>query len=116
MNVFRGIQNNSLFCAILLITSVLQVIIVQYGSVAFHVAPGGLNGKYWGISMALGAGSLPIQQCINLLYRAAQHYKRWRNTARVNKNYNLQTRNALAGHDRESLRSLDSYIPHPHRD
>jgi Ca2+ transporting ATPase len=114
VNVFRGILNNPLFCAILLGTSGLQAIIVQYGSVAFHVAEGGLDGKYWGISLAFGAGSLPVQQCINLLYRAAQHYKRWRNTGRVNKNYDLQTRNA--GHDRESQRSLDSHNSHPHHE
>jgi Ca2+ transporting ATPase len=108
--------NNYLFCAILLVTSFLQVIIIQFGSVAFRVVKGGLNGKYWGISIALGAGSLPVQQIINLLYRAAQHYKRWRNTARVNKDFNLQTRNVQTGHDRESKRSLDSYIAHAHRD
>jgi hypothetical protein len=108
--------NNPLFCAILLVTSFLQAIIVQYGSVAFHVIEGGLNGKYWGISLAFGAGSLPVQQCINLLYKGTKHYKRWRNTARVNKNYNLQTRDAQTGHERESLRSLDSLYAHPHRD
>jgi Ca2+ transporting ATPase len=114
--VFRGLLNNPLFCAIWLVTSFLQVIIIQYGSVAFHVVEGGLDAKYWGISLAIGAGSLPVQQCINLLYRAAQHYKRWRNTARVTKNYNLQKRDAPTGHDCESQRSLDSYNAHPHRD
>jgi Ca2+ transporting ATPase len=94
VNVFRGIHKNPLFCSILLITSGLQAIIIQFGSVAFHVAPGGLDGKYWGYSLAFGAGSLPVQQVINLLYRAAQHYKQWRMNKRLERNFNLQRKHA----------------------
>jgi hypothetical protein len=94
VNVFRGIQNNPLFCIILIVTSVLQAIIVQFGSVAFHVSEGGLSGKYWGISLAFGAGALPFQQFINLLYRTGQHYSQWRMNTRLKRNYNLQRRSA----------------------
>ena len=68
MNVFSGILNNSLFCGILLTTAVLQVLIVEFGTVAFAVADGGLEAKYWGLSLLIGAGSLPVQQIINILF------------------------------------------------
>jgi Ca2+ transporting ATPase len=101
-NVFRGIQNNPLFCGIWLITAALQAIIIQFGSIAFHVCEGGLDGKYWAISMALGMGSLPVQQVINVFYRAGKHYKKWRMKARLEKNYHLQRKNA-GGHGRNQL-------------
>lgn len=92
VNVFKGLLNNALFCGILLITSILQVIIVEFGSVAFHVSEGGLTWKYWVISLAFGMGSLPVQQVINVLYRICSRYKSWRNMRRVNRNYALQRR------------------------
>jgi hypothetical protein len=61
-------NRNPLFCGILLITAVLQVIMVEFGGLAMHVVEGGLDGKYWAISMAFGAGSLIVQQVINLVY------------------------------------------------
>lgn len=67
-NVFSGILNNSLFCGILFTTAVLQVLIVEFGSVAFAVKEGGLEAKYWGLSLLIGFGSLPVQQVINVLY------------------------------------------------
>ena len=72
-NVFKGILRNPLFCGILVTTAGLQVLIVQFGSVAFSVADDGLDAEYWGISMALGAGSLIVQQIINIFYHVAQH-------------------------------------------
>ncbi len=54
---------------ILLITSVLQVIMVELGGKAMHVADGGLEGKYWALSIGIGALSLPVQQLINIVYR-----------------------------------------------
>ena len=68
VNVFSGMLNNSLFCGILLTTAVLQVLIVEFGSVAFAVADGGLDAQFWGLSMLIGFGSLPVQQVINVLY------------------------------------------------
>jgi Ca2+ transporting ATPase len=75
-NVFKGVLSNSIFCSILLGTSVLQVLIVQYGGKALHVADGGLSAKYWGISLALGFGSLPVQQIINVIFRFSSHSRR----------------------------------------
>eukprot|EP00581_Thalassiosira_minuscula_P007824 CAMPEP_0183703132 /NCGR_PEP_ID=MMETSP0737-20130205/988_1 /TAXON_ID=385413 /ORGANISM="Thalassiosira miniscula, Strain CCMP1093" /LENGTH=1169 /DNA_ID=CAMNT_0025929841 /DNA_START=195 /DNA_END=3701 /DNA_ORIENTATION=- len=46
-NVFRGINRNPLFCGILLTTAVLQVIMVEFGGKAMHVADGGLDAEYW---------------------------------------------------------------------
>lgn len=86
--------NNTLFCSILLITSVLQVLIVQFGSVAFHVSEGGLSGKFWGLSLLLGFGSLPIQQIINVVYRAGVKYKGYRMKARRKRDQALTTQQA----------------------
>jgi hypothetical protein len=107
-----------LFCIIWITTAALQAIIVQFGSIAFHVSEGGLDGKYWVICMAFGVGSLPVQQAINLLYRAAQPYKQWRMKARLEKNYNLQRQNAdghgrnILGDQQGSTRSLQSANSH----
>jgi len=68
-NVFKGLFKNALFVGILFTTSVLQVIMVEFGGLAMHVADGGLSLKYWGISIAIGFGSLPVQQVINVLFR-----------------------------------------------
>jgi len=92
VNVFKGILDNPLFYCILITTAVLQVIIVQYGSYAFHVYDHGLNGKFWGISMAFGFGSLPVQQIINVLYRMGQHHTgSRRNMRRLAKDSHLVT-------------------------
>jgi hypothetical protein len=69
VNVFRGIFRNPLFCAVLLITAGCQAVIIEFGGDAMHVITGGLSGKYWGISIAFGVGSLIMQQVINVAYR-----------------------------------------------
>ena len=74
VNVFKGLLNNPLFCGILIVTSGLQIIIVQYGSFAFHVSDGGLSLKYWGVCLGFGAFSLIVQQVINVLFAADKHY------------------------------------------
>jgi Ca2+ transporting ATPase len=65
---------------------------VQFGSIAFHVAEGGLSAEYWGMSLAFGVGSFPVQQLINVMYRIAQHYKGMRIKSRVKKDYELSIR------------------------
>lgn len=92
VNVFKGMLKNPIFCGILLVTSVLQVIMVEFGREAMHVADGGLPAEYWGYSLVFGAGSLPIQQIINVLYRGGMRGKRWREEKRVRKNAKLTTR------------------------
>lgn len=98
VNVFKGIVDNPLFYSVLITTAILQVLIVQFGSVPFHVVEGGLSGKYWGISLAIGFGSLPVQQIINILYRIAQNYKRIRYKKRFAKNRALTTQRTTVGH------------------
>ena len=83
VNVFKGIEKNPLFIGILVVTSVLQVIMVQFGGKSLHVADGGLSGKYWGISIAFGAGSLVVQQIINVLYTYSSQYKMYRKKKRL---------------------------------
>ena len=92
-NVFKGIFNNPLFCSILLITSILQVIMVEMGSHALHVTEDGLSAKYWIISVVIGFGSLPVQQIINFWFAYGQKFKRRREDKRLAKNGRLTTRN-----------------------
>jgi len=67
-NVFKGLLSNWLFCFILFGTAIIQVTMVQYGSVALHMHEGGLDSHKWAISLLLGFGSLPVQQVINNLF------------------------------------------------
>lgn len=84
VNVFRGIHRNPLFCGILFTTAVLQFIIVQFGGKAMHVAEGGLSAQLWGLSLAIGVLSLPIQQVINIVYAFFnRYYGIWRERKRV---------------------------------
>jgi len=68
VNVFRGIHKNPLFCGVLLITAAAQAVIIEFGGSAMHVYLEGLSGKYWGISIAFGVGSLLWQQVLNVLF------------------------------------------------
>ena len=70
--------NNPIFCSILLVTSVLQVLIVQYGGKALHVADEGLSAELWALSLVLGFFSLPFQQLINILFTFGLNAKSWR--------------------------------------
>jgi len=56
LNVFSGIFTNKVFVAVIFITLVVQIIIVEFGNVA--VMTSGLDGPLWGISFAIGAGEL----------------------------------------------------------
>jgi len=103
VNVFRGIQNNSLFCIILLATSALQALIVEFGSVAFAVAEGGLKPKFWLLSLVIGAASLVVQQIINILYKVGVQYKGYRNRRRLQKDGALSTRQANDSGGRHTL-------------
>ena len=91
MNVFSGILNNPIFVSILVITAGLQVIIVEFGSIAFHVSEGGLEAKYWGWSILLGSGELIVQQIINVVYSISENYVLHRNKKRTDKNHHLIT-------------------------
>jgi Ca2+ transporting ATPase len=97
VNVFKGVLSNPYFCTIWVVTSGLQALIVEYGSIAFHVYAGGLSAKYWAISMAFGLGSLPIQQIINFLYRLSKKYKGYRINKRLKKNARQATEQVEAG-------------------
>ena len=57
LNIFEGILRNYFFLAINLIMIGGQVLIIFVGGEAFRIVP--LNGKEWGLSIGLGAISLP---------------------------------------------------------
>ncbi|KAK4141436.1 uncharacterized protein C8A04DRAFT_30934 [Dichotomopilus funicola] len=57
LNIFEGITRNYFFMVINLIMIGGQVLIIFVGGAAFQITP--LNGKEWGLSIGLGAISLP---------------------------------------------------------
>ncbi|KAJ2778880.1 plasma membrane calcium [Coemansia javaensis] len=65
LNCFRGIHRNPFFIAIVLISVVGQVIIVQWGGAAFQTVA--LGAKYWGFSIAGGFLSLPVGLVLRLV-------------------------------------------------
>lgn len=90
VNVFKGVLDNWIFCVILVGTSILQVLIVQFGGFVMHCVAGGLDAKYWGISLGFGLGSFPVQQLINVLYRLGlDSTKKWRTNRRRRRAKNM---------------------------
>ncbi|KAJ1736314.1 plasma membrane calcium [Coemansia biformis] len=65
LNCFKGIQRNPFFLAIVLISVLGQVIIIQWGGAAFQTAA--LGAKYWGFSLAAGFLSLPVGLVLRLV-------------------------------------------------
>jgi P-type Ca2+ transporter type 2C len=65
LNVFSGIWRNWLFVAIISLTIVAQVLIINFGGAAFSVTR--LNGAQWGVSLILGLLSLPLGLLIRLI-------------------------------------------------
>ncbi|OBZ91341.1 Calcium-transporting ATPase 2 [Choanephora cucurbitarum] len=59
INVFRGIKANKFFICL------GQVLIVQYGGAAFQTVP--LNPHLWGLSLLIGATSLPLGAVLKLI-------------------------------------------------
>jgi Ca2+-transporting ATPase len=58
LNVFSNILENYMFLGIFVAIVVGQIIIIQFGGVAFKTVP--LDADMWGISFAIGFLSLPI--------------------------------------------------------
>jgi len=65
LNVWEGISKNYYFIAITLIEISVQVLIVFVGGTPFQVTR--ITGREWGISLALGFGSLPLGVLVRLL-------------------------------------------------
>ncbi|KAK3376251.1 hypothetical protein B0T24DRAFT_618307 [Lasiosphaeria ovina] len=64
LNIFEGITKNYIFLVINLIMIGGQVLIIFVGGQAFKITP--LNGKEWGLSIGLGAISIPFGALIRL--------------------------------------------------
>lgn len=65
LNIFEGITHNTFFIIINLIMIGGQVLIIFVGGQAFRITR--LDGKEWGLSIGLGAISIPFGACIRLL-------------------------------------------------
>ncbi|KAJ2162930.1 plasma membrane calcium [Coemansia sp. RSA 552] len=65
LNCFKAIHRNLFFVGIVLISVVGQVIIIQWGGVAFQTTA--LGAKYWGFSIAGGFLSLPVGLVLRLV-------------------------------------------------
>jgi magnesium-transporting ATPase (P-type) len=58
LNAFDGVMTNSMFVGVVVISSILQFISVQFIPAGFNTVP--LDGVAWGISLILGFLSIPI--------------------------------------------------------
>ncbi|KAA0198336.1 Plasma membrane calcium-transporting ATPase [Fasciolopsis buskii] len=67
-NVFSGLQRNWLFVVIWIVTFVLQVLLIQFGSYAFSTAP--LTADQWMWCLFFGVGELIWGQVINTVPNA----------------------------------------------
>jgi magnesium-transporting ATPase (P-type) len=66
VNVLSGITKNPTFIGVFLFSFGVQAIVVQVGSLAFKTAP--LDGRQWGVCIALGFLGMVWQLGINLIY------------------------------------------------
>jgi len=57
-NIFRGLSKNWYFIVITLLEVAIQILIVFFGGAAFQVTS--MNGRDWGMSIALGFVSIPL--------------------------------------------------------
>ena len=58
LNVFDGFFTNSIFVGVIFMTVILQILIIQFGGIAFRTVP--LNPSEWFITVLIGFGSLPL--------------------------------------------------------
>lgn len=65
LNIFEGLHKNGLFMLMMAIMVAGQIIIIFFGSIAFHVER--LNGVQWAISIVLGFLSIPVGIIIRLV-------------------------------------------------
>ena len=65
LNAFTNIRNHHYFIVVMAITVPIQVLVVQYGGVAFQTAP--LTLPQWICCVLIGALSLPIAVVIRLM-------------------------------------------------
>jgi len=79
LNVFEGIHKNLYFIGINLVMIIGQVLIMLFGGQALSVVP--LSLQQWGISLGLGAVSLPMGVIIKLIpgYHAGR-LRLWKNS------------------------------------
>ncbi|CAF1459323.1 unnamed protein product, partial [Adineta steineri] len=73
-NVFRGIFTNPIFYGIWIVTFVVQILLVQFGSVAFSCVP--LTLEQWMWCFFFGATVLLWNQLVNLI-PVSRHMPKW---------------------------------------
>mmetsp|Transcript_18345 Transcript_18345/g.27311 ORF Transcript_18345/g.27311 Transcript_18345/m.27311 type:complete len:932 (+) Transcript_18345:1-2796(+) len=64
-NVFSGLTTNWVFIAVIVFTIAVQILVVEFGGVAFQTAP--LSWDEWIATMLIGLGSLPIGALLRLM-------------------------------------------------
>lgn len=81
LNVFEAIHHSPIFLGVIVVTLGLQAIIMQTKmGMFFKVIP--LSGIEWGISIAIGASSIPISVATRLLGRMIPNVRRRRHGQR----------------------------------
>jgi magnesium-transporting ATPase (P-type) len=64
-NCFKGISSNYVFLLVSLITGGFQILLVEYGGEFLQTSP--LTGSQWGVTILLGAISIPVGMLMRLI-------------------------------------------------
>jgi len=59
LNIFEGIFRNFFFIGIVVLIIALQTMVIFFGGRAFQIAPGGIGGTQWAISILIGFVCIP---------------------------------------------------------
>ena len=55
LNIFERIQHSRFFIIIILMEIILQIIIISFGNISFHIVDNGLSAAHWGICIGFSA-------------------------------------------------------------
>jgi Ca2+ transporting ATPase len=67
INILEGLGRSQIFCGIMAIICVLQILIITFGSRAIGCVQGGFDREAWTISIVVGAISLPVGLVMKML-------------------------------------------------
>ena len=60
LNIFKRINKSIFFIIIIIVEAILQIIIIFFGSISFHIVDNGLSGKQWGICIGFSTISFVV--------------------------------------------------------
>ena len=68
LNIFQRIHKSILFIIIMLVEIILQIVIIFFGNISFHVVDKGLSAKQWGMCIGFSAISFVVSIIGKFIY------------------------------------------------